>query len=60
YDFQLYLINTDGTGLEAVTGKSIFNAFPMFSYDGKKLVFSSNRNNHGTRDTNLFIADWVD
>jgi hypothetical protein len=24
------------------------------------LIFSSNRNNHGTRDTNLFLADWVD
>jgi Tol biopolymer transport system component len=32
----------------------------MFSYDGKKLIFSSNRNNGGTRDTNLFIADWVE
>jgi WD40 repeat protein len=31
-----------------------------FSPDGKKLVFSSNRNNGGTRDTNLFIADWKD
>ena len=24
------------------------------------LVFSSNRNNGGTRDTNLFVAEWVD
>ena len=31
-----------------------------FSPDGKKLVFSSNRNNGGTRDTNLFYAEWVD
>ncbi|AYQ33697.1 DPP IV N-terminal domain-containing protein [Runella sp. SP2] len=61
YDFQLYLINLDGTGLERVTNNSIFNAFPMFSYDGKKLIFSSNRNNApGSRDTNLYIADWVD
>ncbi len=60
YDFQLYMINTDGTGLEQITGESIFNAFPMFSPDGKKLIFSSNRSNGGTRDTNLFIADWVD
>ncbi|NJK86922.1 MAG: hypothetical protein HC906_14025 [Bacteroidales bacterium] len=60
YDFQLYLINVDGTGLEQVTYESIFNAFPMFSPDGKKLVFSSNRSNNGTRDTNLFIAEWND
>jgi Tol biopolymer transport system component len=54
------MVNLDGTGLEQITNLSNFNAFPMFSPDGKKLVFSSNRNNHGTRDTNLFIADWVD
>jgi len=28
--------------------------------DGKKIMFSSNRNNGGTHDTNLFVADWVD
>jgi len=60
YDFQLFMINTDGNGLERITHNSIFNAFPMFSPDGKKLIFSSNRFNGGTRDTNLFIADWVD
>jgi len=61
YDFQLYMINADGSGgLETISSNSIFNAFPMFSPDGKKLVFSSNRNNSGTRDTNVFIADWVD
>jgi Tol biopolymer transport system component len=54
------MINEDGTGLEQITHESIFNAFPMFSPSGKQLIFSSNRNNHGTRDTNLFIADWVD
>jgi hypothetical protein len=32
----------------------------MFSPDGTKLVWSSNRNNNGTRDTNVFIADWED
>jgi Tol biopolymer transport system component len=60
YDFQLYLINEDGSGLERVTNESIFNAFPMFSPDGKQLIFSSNRSNGGTRDTNLFLADWED
>ena len=60
YDFQLYMINVDGTGLEKITSESIFNAFPMFSPDGKYIVWSSNRNNQGTRDTNVFVAEWVD
>ncbi|MBI3235466.1 MAG: PD40 domain-containing protein [Bacteroidetes bacterium] len=60
YNFQLYMVNEDGTGLEQITTESKFNAFPMFSFDGKKLIFSSNRNNNGTKDTNLFIADWVE
>jgi len=32
----------------------------MFSPDGKKLVFSSNRENGGTRDTNIFVTDWIE
>ena len=28
--------------------------------DGKKIAFSSNRNNGGTRDTNVFVAKWKD
>ncbi|MDX2173539.1 MAG: hypothetical protein SFY56_10475 [Bacteroidota bacterium] len=60
YDFQLFMINDDGTGLEQITHESMFNAFPMFSPNGKHLIFSSNRKNYGTRDTNLFIADWAE
>jgi Tol biopolymer transport system component len=61
YDFQLYMVNAeDGSGLEQITTESIFNAFPMFSPDGKKLCWSSNRRNWGTRDTNLFVAEWVE
>ncbi len=54
------MINTDGTELEQVTNDDTFDAFPVFSNDGKRLVFSSNRNNGGTRETNLFVADWTD
>jgi TolB protein len=60
YDFQLWLMNADGTNLEQVTTESVFNSFPMFSPDGKKISWSSNRNNGNTRDTNVFIADWVE
>lgn len=60
--FDIFMINIDGTGLEQITNSGIFDAFPMFSYDGKKLVFCSNRNveRKPTRDTNVFIADWID
>ena len=54
------MINLDGTGLEQITHDGVFDAFPMFSFDGKKLIFSSNRNNGGTNATNLFIGDWVE
>ncbi|MEO6069552.1 MAG: hypothetical protein ABIN57_11565 [Chitinophagaceae bacterium] len=60
FPFNMYLINADGTGLEKISRDNGFDAFPMFSPDGKKIIFSSNRNNGGTRDTNIFIADWVD
>lgn len=60
FQFNLYMINLDGSGLERISYDKVFDSFPMFSPDGKKIIFSSNRNNQGTRDTNLFIADWVD
>jgi Tol biopolymer transport system component len=58
--FNLFSIKLDGTGLQQLTYDDVFDAFPMFSRDGKQVVFASNRNNGGTRDTNLFIADWVE
>jgi Tol biopolymer transport system component len=58
--FNLYMINVDGTGLKQITFDNEFDAFPMFSPDGKQLVWCSNRNNGDSRDTNIFIADWVE
>lgn len=60
FPFNLFMINIDGTGLEQITYDKTFDSFPMFSNDGTKLVFSSNRKNGGTRETNLFVADWVE
>ena len=58
--FNLWMVDLEGKNLRQITFDSMFDAFPMFSPDGKKLIFSSNRNNNGTKDTNLFIADWND
>jgi Tol biopolymer transport system component len=59
-DFNLWMINEDGTGLEQITFFDKFDGFPMFSSDGRQLVFASNRFNRQPRDTNVFIADWIE
>lgn len=60
--FDLYLVNTDGSGLERVSFSDTFDAFPLFSPDGTRVVFASNRRADRTRsrDTNIFVADWVE
>ncbi|HWD39403.1 MAG TPA: hypothetical protein VG944_11170 [Fimbriimonas sp.] len=59
-EFDLFMINVDGTGLERVTKSPEFDGFPMFTRDGKKLVFASDRYGSTHGQTNLFIADWKD
>ena len=54
------MINTDGTGFEQITFNETFDGFPMFTKDGKHLVFCSNRFNQKEGDTNVFFADWVE
>lgn len=59
-DFDLYRIRVDGSGLERITYNPTFDGFPMFTADGKKLIFASNRANSTPGETNVFIADWID
>jgi Tol biopolymer transport system component len=59
-DFDLYLVNLDGTGLERVTTSPEFDSFPMFSPDGRHLVWASNRAAANPGETNIFIAEWVE
>jgi Tol biopolymer transport system component len=57
--FHLYLVGDDGTGLERLTTEGHFNSFPMFSPDGKRLVWVSDRYAKEPGEFNVFLADWV-
>ena len=67
-EFDLFLVDLDGPAaadagaLERVTFSGTFDAFPMFSPDGARLVFASNRraDRAESRETNVFVADWVE
>ena len=57
--FHLYLVGDDGQGLERLTFEGRFNSFPMFSPDGKRLVWVSDRHAKVPGEFNVFVADWV-
>jgi len=56
-NFDLYLIDPDGSHLEQVTTDPEFDGFPQFSPDGKRLVWESGRN-AAPGELNVFVADW--
>jgi Tol biopolymer transport system component len=59
-NFDLFLVREDGTGMEQVTFSPVFDGFPMFSPDGRFLVFASNRFSSQRRAVNIFVAEWVE
>merc|ERR1712146_504626 len=42
-NFQLYTVDLDGSNLQQITFDGSFNSFPMFSHDGKRLAWASDR-----------------
>jgi Tol biopolymer transport system component len=63
--FDLYLVGLDGGTPERVTFFTTdkhddFDGFPMFSPDGTRLLWCSNRHNARPHETNVFVADWKD
>jgi len=69
-NFDLFMVNVETGELERITyfqrtregahRSDDFDGFAMFTSDGKKLVWCSNRNNDKPNETNVFVADWVD
>lgn len=60
-NFDLFRVRTDGSDLEQITFSPSFEGFPMWSYDGKYLVWAGNRGERKTsNETNVFIAEWIE
>ena len=69
-NFELYLLHVDTLHTSRVTHfarkrpgarrPDDFDGFPMFTRDGKRLVFCSNRFNEKPNETNVFLTDWVE
>jgi Tol biopolymer transport system component len=58
-NFDLFAVNVDGESqLERITTYEGFDSFPLFSGDGRYLVFASNRGGAAEGETNLFVARW--
>jgi Tol biopolymer transport system component len=53
-------VYVDGSGLERVTWADTFASFPMFTRDGRRLVFCGNRGVAAPRDLDILVADWTD
>lgn len=58
--FDLFKVNLDGTGLERITWSGTFNSFPHFSPDGRRLLWVSGRAPRGSRQFDVFVAEWSD
>jgi Tol biopolymer transport system component len=63
-NFELFLVDAGASmagrdQLEQITFNETFDGFPMFSPDGKKLIWASNRHDNKPTETNIFVADWI-
>ena len=52
-NYELYLIKPDGTGAQRVTYAEGFDGLPVFSADGKHLMWPSKRGGDGSQ---IFLA----
>lgn len=59
-NFDIWMIGEDGSRLERITRCPSFDGFPMFSRDGARLIFASNRAGADPHNTNLFLAEWIE
>ncbi len=58
-NFDLHTIGVDGQNLERITYSPAFDGFPMFSDDGKRIVFVSSRGAASRGEVSVYLAEWV-
>ena len=56
-ELEIYVMNSDGTGIHQVTKNGAANFCPYFHPDGKRIVFASNMNDPGKRNFDIYIID---
>lgn len=49
-DFEIYVVNTNGTGLEQLTDNDVLDRLPAWSPDGEWVIYSSDTYNDGNYD----------
>lgn len=52
---EIYIINSDGTGLKRLTNEPAGDLQPTFSPDGTKIIFTSTRDSYNPRELNYEI-----
>src|SRR5512142_2352553 len=58
HNFELYLVNLDGTGLTRLTHNASSASFRMLANGGRRLACVSNGVTERPRETDIFVADW--
>lgn len=54
---ELFVANADGSGAKQITNFGCASFAPQFTPDGKRVIFSSNKNKCDSREFELFMVD---
>ena len=54
---ELFVANADGSAAKQITSFGCASFAPQFTPDGKRIIFSSNKNHCDSRDFELFLID---
>jgi len=55
--FEVYVMNADGSGVVRLTNNDQFDGSPVFSPDGRQIAFTSQRDHPGTSRLDLYLMD---